>query len=73
MTSDYLGVLLAAAPADVRARLAEIGEFVLGAENLAAMRSRQLRDPGTPSGAVRAQRPRRAWAGWGCRYSRSAS
>lgn len=52
MTSDYLGVLLAAAPADVRARLAEIGEFVLGAENLAAMRSRQLRDPGTPSGAV---------------------
>jgi acetyl esterase/lipase len=50
--AGYLGSLLASAPADVRARLAEIGEFVLSEENLAAMRSRQLRDPGTPSGAV---------------------
>jgi acetyl esterase/lipase len=50
--AGYLGSLLASAPADVRTRLAEIGEFVLGEQNLAEMRSRPLRDPGTPSGAV---------------------
>jgi acetyl esterase/lipase len=48
----YLTKLLEQAPADVRERLAEIGEFTLGAENLAAMRGRQLRDPGTPSANV---------------------
>ncbi len=50
--AEYLGALLASAPADVRERLAEIGEFTLGEQNLAEMRRRQLRDPGTPSGAV---------------------
>jgi acetyl esterase/lipase len=50
--AGYLRSLLASAPADVRTRLAEIGEFVLGEENLAAMRSRQLRDPGTRSDGV---------------------
>ena len=39
-------------PADVRERLAEIGEFTLSEENLAEMRGRQFRDPGIPSGAV---------------------
>ena len=48
----YLASLLAAAPHDVRRRLAEIGDVVLDQDNLAAMRRRQLRDPGTPSGAV---------------------
>jgi acetyl esterase/lipase len=48
----YLAKLLALAPADVRQRLTEIGEFTLGEENLTQMRGRQLRDPGTPSGAV---------------------
>lgn len=48
----YLTALLASAPADVRERLAEIGEFTLEEENLAQMRGRQIRDPGTPSGAV---------------------
>lgn len=48
----YLRTLLEAAPADVRKRLAEIGEFTLSEENLAEMRQRRLRDPGTPSGAV---------------------
>ena len=51
-SASYLGSLLASAPADVRMRLVEVGEFTLSQENLAAMRSRQLRDPGTPSGAV---------------------
>jgi acetyl esterase/lipase len=50
--AGYLESLLASAPADVRMRLAEIGEFTLSQETLAAMRSRQLRDPGTPSDAV---------------------
>jgi acetyl esterase/lipase len=50
--ASYVTSLLAAAPADVRERLAEIGDFVISEENLAAMRGRQLRDPGTPSGAV---------------------
>jgi triacylglycerol lipase len=50
--AGYLTGLLAAAPADVRERLAEIGEFTLDEQNLDRMRSRQLRDPGTPSGAV---------------------
>jgi acetyl esterase/lipase len=50
--ADYLTVLLASASADVRKRLTEIGEFTLGEQNLAQMRRRQLRDPGTPSGAV---------------------
>jgi len=48
----YLRSLLTSAPADVQARLAETGEFVLNEDNLAAMRTRQLRDPGTPSAAV---------------------
>ena len=49
---DYLTPLLAAAAADVRERLAEIGEFRLGPETLAQLRDRPIRDPGTPSGAV---------------------
>jgi triacylglycerol lipase len=48
----YLTALLASAPADVRERLAEVGEFAISEENLAAMRDRQIRDPGAPSGAV---------------------
>ena len=51
-TAGYLTALLASAAPDVRERLAEIGEFTLGEQNLAQMRSRQLRDPGTPSGGV---------------------
>jgi hypothetical protein len=51
-TAGYLTKLLAAAPADVRERLAEIGEFTLDKENLDRMRGQRLRDPGTPSGAV---------------------
>jgi acetyl esterase/lipase len=50
--AGYLAALLASAPSDVRKRLAEIGEFTLGEQNLAQMRRRQLRDPGTPSGGV---------------------
>jgi acetyl esterase/lipase len=50
--ADYLRSLLAQAPADVRTRLSEIGEFTLSQENLAELRGRQLRDPGTPSAAV---------------------
>jgi acetyl esterase/lipase len=50
--ADYLVALIASAPPDVRKRLAEIGEFELGEQNLAQMRRRQLRDPGTPSGRV---------------------
>jgi acetyl esterase/lipase len=48
----YLTALLAAAPADVRERLAEVGDFAVSEENLAEVRGRQIRDPGTPSGAV---------------------
>ena len=50
--SDYLAPLLAALPADVRQRLDEIGEVTIDDANLAAMRGRTLRSPGTPSGAV---------------------
>ncbi len=50
--ASYLTLLLTSAPAAVRERLSEIGEFTLGEQNLAGMRGRQLRDPGTPSGAV---------------------
>jgi acetyl esterase/lipase len=50
--SDYLAPLLAALPADVRQRLDEIGEVAIDDANLAAMRGRTLRSPGTPSGAV---------------------
>ena len=50
--AGYVAELLAAAPADVRERLAEIGELTLNEENLARMRGQRLRDPGTPSGAV---------------------
>lgn len=50
--AGYLTALLAAVPADVRERLAEIGEFTLGEDNLAQMRGRQLRDPGNASDAV---------------------
>ena len=42
--AGYLAALLASAPSDVRKRLAEIGEFTLGEQNLAQMRRRQLRD-----------------------------
>ena len=52
LPASYITSLLASAPGDVRTRLAEIGDFVLSEENLSAMRGRQLRDPGTPSGAV---------------------
>ena len=48
----YITSLLASAPPDVRKRLAEIGDFVISEENLTTMRSRQIRDPGTPTGAV---------------------
>jgi acetyl esterase/lipase len=50
--AGYLATLLTAAPPDVSERLAEIGEFELNEQNLARMRDRQLRDPGTPSDAV---------------------
>jgi acetyl esterase/lipase len=50
--AGYLRSLLASVPADVRERLAAIGEVVLSEENLTAMRGRQLRDPGIPSLAV---------------------
>jgi len=50
--SDYLAPLLAALPADVRQRLDEIGEVTIDDSNLAAMRGRTLRSPGTPTGTV---------------------
>jgi acetyl esterase/lipase len=50
--ADYLTKLLAAAPPDVTERLTEIGELTLNEQNLARMRDRRLRDPGSPSGAV---------------------
>ncbi len=50
--ADYLLSLLAALPADLRERLDEIGEVVIDETNLAAMRGRTLRSPGTPTGAV---------------------
>ena len=50
--SDYLAPLLAALPADVRRRLDEVGEVAIDDANLAAMRGRTLRSPGTPTGAV---------------------
>ena len=50
--SDYLAPLLAALPADVRRRLDEVGEITIDDANLAAMRGRTLRSPGTPTGAV---------------------
>ena len=37
---------------DVRARLEQIGDFVINDHNLTAMRSRQIRDPGRRSGRV---------------------
>ena len=49
---DYLVSLLHALPADVRDRLAALGEFVIDDSNLAAMRERPLRSSGTPSGDV---------------------
>jgi acetyl esterase/lipase len=52
LPASYITSLLASAPADVRTRLAEVGDFVISEENLSAMRGRQLRDPGMPSGAV---------------------
>jgi acetyl esterase/lipase len=51
-SSSYIASLLAALPADVRKRLDEIGDFVIDPANLAALRGRQLRAPGTPSGDV---------------------
>jgi len=50
--AEYITALLAALPADVRKRLAEIGEVTIDDANLAAMRGRTLRSPGTVSGAV---------------------
>ena len=50
--SAYLAPLLAALPADVRQRLDEVGEVTIDDANLAAMRGRTLRSPGTPTGAV---------------------
>lgn len=50
--ADYLTSLLIAAPADVKKRLAEIGDFVINEQNLTEMRARQIRDPGTPSDTV---------------------
>lgn len=50
--AGYLAPLLAALPADVRRRLDEIGEVTIDEANLAAMRRRTLRSPGTPTGAV---------------------
>ena len=50
--SDYLAPLLAALPADVRRRLDEVGDVTIDDANLAAMRGRTLRSPGTPTGAV---------------------
>lgn len=48
----YITSLLAAIPNDVRRRLAEVGDVVIDEGNLAVMRNRPLRDPGTPSDAV---------------------
>ncbi len=50
--AHYMASLIAAAPHDVRGRLAEIGDVILDETSIAALRGRQLRDPGTPSGAV---------------------
>ncbi|MBR7828302.1 alpha/beta hydrolase [Actinospica sp. MGRD01-02] len=50
--ADYLALLLAALPADVRQRLEEIGEVTIDETNLAAMRGRTLRSSGTPTGTV---------------------
>jgi acetyl esterase/lipase len=50
--AGYLTSLIVAAPPDVRKRLEEIGDFVISEQNLGAMRDRQLRDPGVPTGAV---------------------
>ena len=49
---SYIDALLRKAAPDVRRRLAGIGDFVIDQSNLAAMRDRQLRDPGVPSGEV---------------------
>ena len=38
--ASYITSLLASAPADVRTRLAQIGDFVISEENLSAMRGR---------------------------------
>ena len=58
--ADYLRSLLAQAPADVRTRLAEIGEITLSQENLAEMRNRQLAIPAphrAPSSTPTTSRP----------------
>lgn len=48
----YIGALLRKAAPDVSRRLGAIGDVVIDQSNLAAMRGRQLRDPGVPSGEV---------------------
>jgi acetyl esterase/lipase len=49
---SYMETLLRQAAPDVTRRLEAIGDFVIDQSNLAAMRDRQLRDPGVPSGEV---------------------
>jgi acetyl esterase/lipase len=50
--AGYLTALITTAPADVRQRLGEIGDFVITDDTLDELRRRQLRDPGSPSDAV---------------------
>jgi acetyl esterase/lipase len=50
--ASYIATLLSQAAPDVGRRLEEIGDFVIDESNLVAMRARQLRDPGVPSGQV---------------------
>ena len=49
---SYMETLLRQAAPDVTRRLDAIGDFVIDESNLAAMRDRQLRNPGVPSGEV---------------------
>ncbi len=49
---SYMESLLLQAAPDVTRRLEAIGDFVIDRSNLTAMRDRQLRDPGMPSGQV---------------------
>jgi len=50
--TSYIATLLRQAAPDVTGRLEAIGDFVINESNLVAMRGRQLRDPGVPSGEV---------------------
>jgi acetyl esterase/lipase len=49
---SYVAALMRQAVPDVSQRLEAIADFVIDRSNLAAMRGRQLRDPGVPSGEV---------------------